>query len=728
MRPPDPSRPPKPFRHRELEFDGRQYTIHDLSSIDESALDFDFPFDVQNIVTANEVNTRNARIIISFLRDRGLNVEKFLDQRYTRHPFSFLNNPYNWFSFEELMRLHQIAKGEMGTQSPRALFEMGKYSVQFQSTGMGLDTLGLMMPLRKIYWDSPKYNRMFNNIEFMQSRTINGNTYTVIDKFAESMRSRVVLDYVFWTLGIYVGLPKIKGLEFAKGSVDYTFLPIETVLAREYQHLGIRPQIRQERIGRLSRKTVLVEGQQLAREVILLKEDAAARPGTRRRPAVGAAYSPAPHEFEEFGPARLADMLQNRMATQAMLITRTLVCDGELVAVKGELFNAPYTRFTVQFTDTNSLGDFFRSILMVGTRNRILQNAINTEALVAKEEAMRANSQAQQALASEARALHEQTKSEKKSEVFKTYTRKSLVERVEAGEDPRFEPSRSFEMAVLFSDICGFTALSESMSPEDLVKFLNSYFNRINGPIARFNGEIDKLMGDCIMAGFRNERNPDDSARNAVQAAVEIRRSLQHYNRERYEYHQSALRETGRPFFRVENGIGVSFGRVIVGNIGSSDKLDYTVIGDTVNVSARLESLTRYYGVGILISEEIHERLNNIFTTRFVDNVLVKGKQSPVRIYEVFDHEPESIKDKKAAVGTLTQDAFSCYETGRFKEAQQIYSEARQRVGPHTYNSAFSADPLLDFYHKRCEEVARHMETGLLDPDTWRGIYVFKEK
>lgn len=179
------------------------------------------------------------------------------------------------------------------------------------------------------------------------------------------------------------------------------------------------------------------------------------------------------------------------------------------------------------------------------------------------------------------------------------------------------------QMTILFSDIRGFTTLSEKLNPEQNFKFINSFLNQM-GPIIRQNdGIIDKYIGDAIMALFSG------SAENAIISAIEMQNNLLDYNVSRSE----------RNFETIKMGIAIHRGDIAVGTIGEEERIDATVIGDTVNFASRLEGLTKIYGANILISKPVLSTLKDLskYKVRFIDRVIVKGKTKPVPIYEVLD-------------------------------------------------------------------------------------------
>jgi class 3 adenylate cyclase len=301
----------------------------------------------------------------------------------------------------------------------------------------------------------------------------------------------------------------------------------------------------------------------------------------------------------------------------------------------------------------------------------------------------------------------QKTEAERRLKVTEIYTRRSIVECISSGDDPtRFKPV-SRALAVLFADIRDFTTISEDLSPLETVELLNQYFDAMNSVILGNDGEIDKLIGDCIMALYRS---PDD----AVASAIMMRKTLQSFNDGR------------RLPMRVNNGIGINFGDVISGNIGSSDKMDYTVIGDTVNVSSRLEALTKYYRLPILVSGETVQRLEGKYCMRFIDTVLVKGRRMPIDLHEVFDFEPDEIKLIKTGRAELYRELYERYRLGDFRSALAGYLDLRADLGPHKYLPGACKDPVVDLYADRCRVLLERREAGVLE--AWNGVYEFAEK
>ncbi|MCK5007086.1 MAG: HAMP domain-containing protein, partial [Spirochaetales bacterium] len=180
-------------------------------------------------------------------------------------------------------------------------------------------------------------------------------------------------------------------------------------------------------------------------------------------------------------------------------------------------------------------------------------------------------------------------------------------------------------ISILFSDIRSFTSISEKMMPDDLVNSLNRYFTVMVDIIMARHGIVDKYIGDAIMAFFGAPVRHKDDALQSVLAGIEMSEALGQFNAQQ--------RELGKPEFRI--GVGINYGVVTVGNIGTEKKMDYTIIGDMVNLASRMEGLTKKYHQPLLISESLHQKVKDEVDCRLIDTVAVKGKTKGVRIYTV---------------------------------------------------------------------------------------------
>lgn len=208
------------------------------------------------------------------------------------------------------------------------------------------------------------------------------------------------------------------------------------------------------------------------------------------------------------------------------------------------------------------------------------------------------------------------------------------------------------EMTILFSDIRGFTSISETMKPQENFDFINAYLSRMEPIITKHNGFIDKYIGDAIMALF------PVSVDNAVQAAVRMLQRLLDYN--------STRGRPGRPMLKI--GIGIHTGWSMLGTVGGENRMDGTVIADAVNLASRTEGMTKIYGVALLITEQVFQKLQNPseYKIRVIDRVKVKGKTIEVTLYEIFDGDPPIQL-------SLKQRTLKDFEQGfRFYHNQQI--------------------------------------------------------
>ena len=229
------------------------------------------------------------------------------------------------------------------------------------------------------------------------------------------------------------------------------------------------------------------------------------------------------------------------------------------------------------------------------------------------------------------------------------------------------------EVAILCCDIRGFTSMSEILTPHELMRFLNSYFLRMNGPIQQNNGFIDKFIGDAIMALFDHPGgNAANKAQDAVRAAVALQKTVNLYNEHRRNCNYDP----------VSVGIGIHYGSVIIGTVGSDDRMDTTVIGDNVNVAFRIESLAPKYKAEILVSEQVLDTAGEDFNieARVLDFVRVKGRSQPVKIFEVLDHLPQHIKQHKLSIKQDIEQGLQCRMSKKWDKALAHFSDALRKT------------------------------------------------
>lgn len=216
-----------------------------------------------------------------------------------------------------------------------------------------------------------------------------------------------------------------------------------------------------------------------------------------------------------------------------------------------------------------------------------------------------------------------QKKEERIKNMFQKYVPQDVVNEIVHNPDQALV-GKDARITVLFSDIRSFTTISESMKPDVLVDSLNRYFTIMVDIIYNRRGVIDKYIGDAIMAIFGAPKEYGDDVQQAILAGLEMLENLETFNIEQ--------RKEGLKEFKI--GIGINYGDVTVGNIGTSQKMDYTVIGDAVNLASRLEGLTKEYKTALIVSEETQKVTKNFFYFREIDRVTVKGKSEPVKIFE----------------------------------------------------------------------------------------------
>lgn len=251
------------------------------------------------------------------------------------------------------------------------------------------------------------------------------------------------------------------------------------------------------------------------------------------------------------------------------------------------------------------------------------------------------------------------------------------------------------KMTILFSDMRDFTALSESMTPRENFSFINSYLECMEPVISSYHGVIDKYIGDAIMALFPT------GADDALDGAIGMLNCLAEYNEER--------KALGHPPIAI--GIGLNTGLMMLGTIGGRNRMESTVISDAVNLASRIETMTKTYGVDLLITEHTYYSLKNAskYSIRFADRVRVKGKEQPQSVYEVFDADPPEMRAAKLKTVRLFEKGVAYYY---FKEVSGALDLFRQCL------DECPDDRLARIYVDRCEQFLMtgiHEGTGEAD-------------
>ena len=244
------------------------------------------------------------------------------------------------------------------------------------------------------------------------------------------------------------------------------------------------------------------------------------------------------------------------------------------------------------------------------------------------------------------------------------YMDKDVAEQLmEGGED--MLGGKSQEASVLFSDIRGFTTLTEKLGPADTVAMLNEYFTEMVEYIFKYKGILDKYIGDAILAVFGVPFQHDQDPENAVNAAIGMVRSLKEFNAGRVIQGKDS----------IDIGIGVNTDSVLAGNIGSEKRMDYTVIGDGVNLASRLEGATKVYGAKILISATTKNKLAEGHIYREVDKLVVKGKTQPVSIFEILDFHEEATFPRMKECLEIFSEGYRCFHKREWDEGVMFFEE-----------------------------------------------------
>ena len=257
---------------------------------------------------------------------------------------------------------------------------------------------------------------------------------------------------------------------------------------------------------------------------------------------------------------------------------------------------------------------------------------------------------------------------------------------------------------VLFSDVRSFTTITEELGAQGTVKLLNDYFTIMVDCITDEGGMLDKFIGDAMMCIFGTPVPHDDDPDRAVRAAIRMMTDLKIFNDKR-------AMEGKMP---IDHGMGINTDSIVSGNIGSPKRMDYTVIGDGVNLAARIESACKQYGAHILISEFTYKAVKATYRTRQVDYVIVKGKTEPVGVYEVLDfHDEESYPNLVEALG-LFNDGYRTWNQGKWDQAIKLFNSVK-KINPN--------DKSAQLYIDRCNHMKKNPPKG-----TWDGVWVMTSK
>jgi len=258
------------------------------------------------------------------------------------------------------------------------------------------------------------------------------------------------------------------------------------------------------------------------------------------------------------------------------------------------------------------------------------------------------------------------------------------------------------ELSILFSDIRGFTTIAEGMSPEELVHLLNEYLTVMTDIVFKYDGTLDKYMGDAIMAIYGAPLDLPDHASKACCSALEMMHELGKLN-------EKWLAEGKKP---VDIGIGINTGPMMVGNMGSEQRFDFTVMGDAVNLGSRLEGANKSYKTNVIISEYTYEKVKGEFLCMELDSVRVKGKREPVKIYNLLGFH--DLPETQHQTVTRFNRGITLYKAQQWDDAIHVFEDIRA-MEPNLY--------AVQVYIERCLDLKKNPP-----PPEWNGVYVMNTK
>jgi adenylate cyclase len=298
----------------------------------------------------------------------------------------------------------------------------------------------------------------------------------------------------------------------------------------------------------------------------------------------------------------------------------------------------------------------------------------------------------------------EQKERHRITEAFSHYVSPKLVKELERNPGKLRLGGEEREITVLFSDIANFTSLAESIGHIELVKLLNEYLTEMSDIILKYDGTIDKYIGDAIMAEFGAPVYYPDHPIKCCNAALDMQNALKKLSLE-------WIRQ-GRP--SISNRIGINTGTMVVGNMGSPQKFNYTVIGDEVNLAARLESANKTFGTQTMISESTYKAVRAHFVTRPLDRIIVKGKSRPVAVYELIARKGEPISKLLEKLLPLYEEGVYLYEQREWANAEKAFRQCLR---------IFPDDGPSRIYLQRVLKFAKNPP-----PDDWNRVYEMTSK
>ncbi|MFC1554628.1 CHASE2 domain-containing protein [candidate division KSB1 bacterium] len=288
--------------------------------------------------------------------------------------------------------------------------------------------------------------------------------------------------------------------------------------------------------------------------------------------------------------------------------------------------------------------------------------------------------------------------------MFSRYVTKSVVDELIKNPDMLKLGGEKKVLTVFFSDVAGFTTLSEQLSPEDLVSLLNEYLTIMTEIILKYDGMVDKYEGDAIMAVFGTPIMFDDHALRACYVSLEMQEELIKL--------RTQWKQEGKPELYVR--IGLNTGPMVAGNMGAASRLDYTVMGDSVNLGSRLEGANKQYGTYIMISEFTYEVAKNEIEVRFLDSIRVKGKLEPVKVYELIGRKDVGISKEMEEIREFYSKGIEQYLSKNWDKSIEYFNRALE---------IDENDEPSKVYIQRCKAFKENPP-----PEQWDGVFTMTTK
>ncbi|MDQ8726340.1 adenylate/guanylate cyclase domain-containing protein [Bradyrhizobium sp. LHD-71] len=311
--------------------------------------------------------------------------------------------------------------------------------------------------------------------------------------------------------------------------------------------------------------------------------------------------------------------------------------------------------------------------------------------------------------------VREQAQRRQIRSAFGQYLSPVLVEQLAQSPEKLVLGGEEREMTVMLSDVRGFTAISETYKhdPQGLTALMNRFLTPLTNAILDHKGTIDKYMGDAIMAFWNAPLEDDAHQINACAAALDMLDRLAALNQEL----EDEARESGRPFMPLKIGVGLNTGPCVVGNLGSDVHFDYSVLGDSVNVAARLESQTKIYGFPIIAGARTALAAKDAFAILEIDFVIVKGKTEPEFVYAIVGRKDMAATDEFQCMRSLLAEVLGCYRGHDWQGALRAIERGRQRP------DLAGLGPLLELYAERVQAFQSNSP-----PENWNGAYLLLAK